>query len=240
MRSDLYGGHYVDKDQYKLLLDVLKRFQAKGILESIVLIGSWCVPLYKEYFAELKNVSVLRTRDMDFLVPLGAKFKGTVDVADLLKDLDFKERFVGQEGYIHLVHPYLTLEFIVPEIGKGRNKPYKLPELGINAQGLRLLGMLAENTMQVEVAGIKVIVPHPVNFALHKLLVSVRRSGPNKKEKSEKDKRVALQILDSLIGVKNSAPVKGVFSSLHKNRQKEILKVLEKEKALSILAVLKS
>jgi len=54
----------VDKKQYKLLLEVLKRFQNKSILKSIILVGSWCIPLYKEYFKELKNVSTLRTRDM--------------------------------------------------------------------------------------------------------------------------------------------------------------------------------
>ncbi|MBL7072644.1 MAG: hypothetical protein ISS33_02540 [Candidatus Omnitrophica bacterium] len=228
----------MDKKQYKLLSEILKRFQAKGILKSIILIGSWCIPLYKEYFKELKNVSALRTRDMDFLVPLDAKFKTSVDVVALLKDLDFKEKFVGQEGYIRLVHVYLTLEFLVPEKGRGSDKPHKLPKLGLNAQRLRFLDMLTEETIQVEFEGTKVIIPHPVNFALHKLLICTRRSGSNKKEKSEKDKRVAIQILDSLIKAKRIAPIRGIFSSLHKNRKKEILKTLKSEDAVEILGIL--
>ncbi len=228
----------MDKKQYKLLLEVLRRFQKKGLLKSIILIGSWCVPLYKEYFKELKNVSTLRTRDMDFLVPLDAKFNKSVDVVTLLKDLDFIQKFVGKEGYIQLIHAYLTLEFLVPERGRGSDKPYKLPELGLNAQRLRFIDMLAEDTIQVEIEGIKLIIPHPVTFALHKLLICTRRSGPNKKEKAEKDKRVALQILNALIKAKEIAPIKGVFGALHKNRKKEILQTLRNEDAAAILNVL--
>ena len=143
----------MDKKQYKLLVEVLRKFQDKGILKSIILIGSWCVPLYKEYFEELKNVSTLRTRDMDFLIPLDAKFKMSVDVVDLLKDLNFKEKFVGKEGYIQLIHAYLTLEFLVPERGRSSDKPYKLTNLGVNAQRLRFMDMLTEDTIQVEIEG---------------------------------------------------------------------------------------
>lgn len=230
----------MDKKQYKLLLEVLKRFQDKGILKSVILVGSWCIPLYKEYFEELKNVSILRTRDMDFLVPSDAKFKTSVDVVALLKDLDFKKKFVGQEGYIRLVHAYLTLEFLVPEKGRGSDKPYELPELGLNAQRLRFMDILEEETIQVELEGIKIIVPHPVNFALHKLLICTRRSGSNKKEKAEKDKRVAVQILNSLIKAKEIAPIKGIFRALHENRKKEILQTLKTEDTTEILGILQN
>lgn len=229
----------MDLKQRKLIIEVLKRFQRKGILKSVILIGSWCVPLYKEYFEELKNVSTLRTRDMDFLVPLDADFKSSVDVVELLKDLDFKEDFVGEEGYIQLIHPYLTLEFLVPEVGRGSKRPYKLPELGINAQRLRILDILENDTIQVELEGIKVIIPHPVTFALHKLLVSSRRTGSAKREKAAKDKRVAIQILQAMIKTKEIAPIKGIFNSLHKNRQKEILKLLTAENEPEILDLLK-
>lgn len=91
----------MDKKQYKLLLEVLKRFQDKGILKSIVLIGSWCIPLYKEHYKELENVSTARTRDMDLLVPLNAKFKNKINVYELVKDLGFEEEFFGKGGGRH-------------------------------------------------------------------------------------------------------------------------------------------
>lgn len=228
----------MDKKQYKLLIEVLRRFQDKGILKSIVLIGSWCLPLYKQYFKKLENVSILRTRDMDLLVPLTAKFKDKIDVFELLKDLGFEEKYYGQEGYIKLIHAYLILEFLVPQRGSGSDKPYKLSKLGINAQPLPLLDILTKETIKIKIDGIEVILPHPVIFAFHKLAICTRRTGPEKKEKSEKDKRVAIQILTHLIEAKEIAPIKGLFRSLHKNRKRDIIKVLKSEGEDKILEVL--
>ncbi len=226
------------KKQYDLFVEVLRRFKEAGILKSLVLIGSWCIPFYKEYFKELKNLSPIRTRDMDFLVPLDAKFKKRVNVIELLEDLGFKYEFLGEEGYIRLLHPLLMLEFLVPDLGRGSDKPYKLPDLAINAQRLRFLGMLAEVTIKVNIEGIDVIMPHPVSFALQKLLASKRRSGAKRKEKEDKDKRTALQIIEAMIKEGEAAPIKGVFKSMHRNRQRDVLKVLKEEDAVEVLDVL--
>ena len=226
------------REQHELFLEVLRRFKKEGILKSIILVGSWCIPLYKIYFKELKTLSQIRTRDMDFLIPLDAKFKHKTDVVDLLKDLGFKEKLYGQEGYIKLLHSLLIIEFLVPEKGRESTKPYKLSDLGVNAQRLRFMEMLTTDTIKTEIGGIRVILPHPVSFAFHKLLIHKRRKGPNKKEKSEKDKDVAIQILRSLLKAKEISPIKGIFRALHKNRQKEIIKTLEEEKEYPILEVL--
>ena len=50
-----------------------------------------------------------------------------------------------------LDHPELILEFLVPERGKGIDKPYPLPRLGINATTLRFLNFLSCNTIKVKV-----------------------------------------------------------------------------------------
>jgi hypothetical protein len=229
----------MDKKQYRLLLEVLRRFQEKGILKNIILIGSWCVPLYKENYQELENVSTLRTSDMDFLVPLNAKFKEKIDVFELVQDLGFEEQYFGSEGYIKLIHAYLSLEFLVPQRGSGKDKPHRLSELGINAQPLPFLDMLTEKTITVNIDGIRVNVPHPVIFAFHKLAICEIRTGPEKDEKAEKDKRVAIQILTHFVEAKKIAPIKGLFRPLHKNRKKSIIKVLEAEEEDSILEVLR-
>lgn len=227
------------RQQHKLFIEILRRFKQEGVLKSIILVGSWCIPLYKKYFKELKTLSPIRTRDMDFLVPLNSKFKHKLDVLELLKDLGFKNKFYGTQGYIKLIHSLLILEFLVPEKGRATDKPYELSALGINAQRLRFMEMLTENTIKVKVEEIDVIVPHPVNYAFHKLLICKRREGSGKKEKSEKDKAVAIQILRSLLKAKEIAPIKGLFRPLHKNRKKEILKTLEEEKEYPILEVLR-
>ena len=40
----------MEKNQYELCIDVLRRLNNKNGLKDIILIGSWCMPFYKEYF----------------------------------------------------------------------------------------------------------------------------------------------------------------------------------------------
>lgn len=41
----------MEKNQYELCVKVLKRLERTGVLKDVILIGSWCIPFYKEYFA---------------------------------------------------------------------------------------------------------------------------------------------------------------------------------------------
>jgi hypothetical protein len=122
-----------------LCIEVLRRLDKAGILKHVVLVGSWCTLFYKEFFGQTKYIVSLKTRDMDLLIPRPTTIKAKVDMAELLKDLSFVVGFAGSKGYIRLEHPQLIVEFLVPERGKGSDKPYSLPQLSLNAQPLRFL-----------------------------------------------------------------------------------------------------
>ena len=62
----------------------------------------------------------------------------------------------------------------------------------MNAQALRFLEFLSQNTITSKVGSITVALPHPANFALHKLLVMSRRP---KTGKQAKDKEAGIRIL---------------------------------------------
>jgi len=98
----------------KLGLKVLKRLHEAGVLQDIVLIGSWCVYFYKDHFSADEGISTLRTRDMDFLVSTPPKLKNAVDVPTLLKELDFIPD-AQHSGWIRHSHPDLIIDFMVPE-----------------------------------------------------------------------------------------------------------------------------
>jgi hypothetical protein len=49
------------------------------------------------------------------------------------------------------------------------------PSLGINAQPLRYLDLLLQDTIAVDFQGIELCLPHPIRFALHKLIIAGRR-----------------------------------------------------------------
>jgi hypothetical protein len=91
--------------RYALFLEVLRRFQAAGLLKELILIGNWCQHFYRSYFAGLRYTPTIRTRDIDFLVPVPFRIKNKVDVEELLRDEGFVVTFSGGAGYMKLMHP---------------------------------------------------------------------------------------------------------------------------------------
>ena len=75
--------------KYELFLKILKQFYNAGILDELILIGSWCMYFYKDYFYNVKYSPSIRTKDVDFLIPISVKSEKKVDIVDLLKDEGF-------------------------------------------------------------------------------------------------------------------------------------------------------
>ncbi|MDD5530309.1 MAG: GSU2403 family nucleotidyltransferase fold protein [bacterium] len=227
----------MEKKQYNLVVEILSRLDKAGVLDKLVLVGSWCLLFYKEYFSKVKYISAIKTRDIDFLVPLPSRIGVKVNIVALLKDLGFIVGFYGDKGVMKLEHPELILEFLVPEKGKGSTSPYALPQLGINAQRLRFLSFLTYKKIQVSVEGIKITLPHPAVFSLHKLIISERRQD---KEKAIRDKESAKRILKALIEKGESDTIKEVFGSVCVSWQKKILKNLDRVEDNEVISLLES
>lgn len=219
----------------ELCFEVLRRLDAAGVLKDMVLVGSWCGYFYRDYFNDAEYGSVLRTRDMDFLIATPPKFTKEVDVAQLLKDLGFLPDIIGQ-GLVRMSHPDLLIDFLVPEKGRGSDKPFPLKALGINAQPIRFLNLLLEKKVTVRVGGIAVTMPHPLNFALQKLIISNRRKNPDKKEK---DRRQAVEALRAVIRRGEGADVKKSFESQPPKWRKAVLQALAATDAEDLTSVLK-
>lgn len=132
----------------------------------------------------------------------------------------------------------MIIEFLTPEKGKATNGPIPLPELGINLVALRFLNLLTANIIKLEVDNIEISLPHPANYALHKLIVSQRRQG-NKNWKSKKDIDAATEILKALENKGETKTIKTVFLSLPQKWQNKILSVvenlIEKDQIIKIL-----
>ena len=229
----------MEKRQSELCLEILRRFNSAGVLRDFILIGSWCVYFYKDYFSNVPYIdqATIKTRDIDFLINNPSGIRQEVNVPALLKDLGFVTTIKGNKGYIKLDHPDLLLEFLVPEKGKGTDKPVHLPKLGMNAVALRFLSFLSTNTIKVKVENFYVTLPHPANFALHKLIIFQRRL---KQDKAVKDRNIAIEILKALIDKGESSIIKDVFNSIPKKWQARVLKGLNKSEDKDIVAVLES
>lgn len=217
--------------QYDLCVAVLGKLQEAGVLRNLVLVGSWCLVLYREYFKGVGEVIAVRTRDMDFLVPSTEVFRSHVDLPELLKDLGFIVEFRGAEGAMMLDHPELMVELLVPEKGRGVGGVQSIPGLGINAQPLRYMGVALMKTLQLKFGNIPVRVPHPAAFALHKLLVAPRRKA---REKKRKDLDAALQVLDLLAKKGDMQIVHDLWVRFPSPWRKDILATLRSEKLTAL------
>ena len=216
----------IESVQFEIILEILKRFQTAGILDKLVLIGSWCVYFYRHGSVLLKGLPAPRTTDIDFLVPRPFRFEKVTDVPAILEELGFAPTFHGMNGLAVYDHPELRLEFLVPEIGRGSSEPVAIRALHVTAQGIRYLNFLSSYVVTIMHHSLAVRVPEPAAFALHKLIVSSKRT---KKEKREKDLAAAVGILEFLFkDPEEKTRVKTILTALPPKWRKTILSVSAK------------
>lgn len=204
---------------------ILKELDKKGVLRDIILIGGWCPLVYQEHFHAKNEIHFKATTDIDLLIPNPPKIRKEVDVGRMLTDFGFDQQISPTTGLCNYINPLLKVEFLTPEKGSGRDKPYNIKKLGINAVGLRYLTLLEANTIKAAYKGITLNVPEPAAFVLHKFIISARRPNPTKKEK---DVDTAKDI--------------GHFILKHEPQKMQLLKVydsLPNKWRLSLLDVLK-
>lgn len=225
-----------ENPQLDLLLTVLKRLDEAGVLDELILVGSWCAYFYNDYFGGKARLSTLRTRDMDFLINRPPRFKAKIQMPELLRDLGFlPDRH--PDGSVSMAHPDLIIDFLIAERGKGSDKAIPVDDLGIRAQPLRFMDFLSGDAIVVNSNGLDLRLPHPACFALHKLVVSVRRREDGKKEK---DVQQGLEILRALIKLGREKQIQAKFAEMPDGWKKDALKVLKSAEAHDILAAIGS
>ncbi len=209
--------------QHNLFLAILNALHKSEVLKDVILIGSWCHYFYRIQFKNAPEIPVIRTMDIDFLIPNPPKKGKDINIPDILHDLEFISKHNYITGNTKYVHPELELEFLIPELGRGKgSKPYEIPKFHINAVGLRFLNLLQSNIMKIKFKNIEVTIPEPAAFVLHKFIIQERRKN---KEKQKKDLLAAVSIGEYLLQTKEqSKKLKDVFNSLPKKWQATIIK----------------
>jgi hypothetical protein len=203
---------------------VLTKFHRAGILKDIIIIGSWALVFYKQYFSNIEYHPAIRTRDIDLLIANPRKLRKKVNIPEMLKEDGFICHVKGLEGYVELEHHDLIIEFLVPELGRGISKPYAIDNLSINAQALRYLNFLTEKPISVNLDNIPLKLPKPINFALHKLTIAQRRKN---KDKAKKDLDSALNLLHVLDKKGDFNLIKKTYLRLPPGWKSQIIKSLK-------------
>ena len=224
------------QDQEKLFIEVLTTLNDAGVLQDLIIIGGWCPILYRYHFHDPPEIPALRTADIDFLIPNPPRIHKKVDVSSLLTQLDFDLLTDYISGYTKYSHPDLDIEFVTPELGKGRSAPYEIPQLNVNAQGLRYLNLLQHNVIEISYHNIIVKVPEPTAFVLHKFIVRQERVDT---EKRDKDIKIAQEIGEFLVRDMEQRQILGkVFDGLPPKWQQKLKKILIGSDATTLVTIL--
>lgn len=150
-------------EQRRLFLKVLREFHKAGVLKDLVLIGSWCHYFYRAYFNDAPEIPLVRTLDLDFLIPKRRLAKTKADIPEVLAGLGFEPLRQYPSGLVKYGHPDLEVEFLVPERGRGEDRPVSIDALGINAQALRFLGILGDHTIEMRHDVLPIRLPEPTS-----------------------------------------------------------------------------
>lgn len=215
-----------ESDNSTFFLAIMKELQNKGVLDELILIGGWCLYFYQVYFNNDPKVPILRTADIDFLIPRPIMVKKEVNIHEILSNLKFKAiRSLGNE-FTKYIHRDLEIEFLAPELGRGQSEPFQVPQLHIEAVTLRYLNLLQAHIITINYNGITIKVPEPAAFALHKYILSTIRQRTS--QKSEKDLITAQALSKFLLTQEvQRHQLKLVYDGMPKSWQKKLMGILK-------------
>jgi hypothetical protein len=204
------GGMFRDSAPIATVLGVLADasvFRAGGIL-----IGTQAFTCLANMLGVSFEKESLRTADIDVAhdtaVPIGVAEDQRVELLQRLKAAE--PRFFAVPGLdsrepstsFKVRGRDLRVDFLTPDKSHGKaTKPVFLPHLGIAAQPLRGLDYLIDDAVDAAVVarnGIRVNVPSPSRFALHKLWLAAMRPA-SEAAKAKKDLRQGAQIIEVLL-----------------------------------------
>jgi hypothetical protein len=213
-----------------VFLIVLKSLEAAGVLNEFVLIGSWCLPLYRHHFGGSDLIPAARTADVDLLVLRPGKPMREVDIPKVLAGIGFLEDVAFATGYAKYNREGFVVEFLSPLRGSGEEQVQKVGPLKITVQGLRYLNYREDELLILEYKGLAVRVPRPELYTLFKFIVHEQRKKPAKKEKDlETAQQMTRFLMDSAEGRDG---LLWAFSRLTKKERQAVVRITEEKAPL--------
>jgi len=202
-------------EQQAAFWDSIEVFDKEGLLPFVMLIGSWAEYIYQFYFKS-DFMSNLKTRDVDFLFRNLNIPKRKIELSKALEE----KGFVYREDYLTGVgkfskENFLEIEFITRVLGKGERAYEKIPSIGVKAEGLRAVNILADYPLTFKCRGYDIVVPEPEAYVMQKLIINTTRNPEDKKEKD-------IQAIRQLLKHINKNRVHEIYSRLTKAQKQTV------------------
>jgi hypothetical protein len=159
---------------------LLKSLSSAGFFEKSVLIGSWVMPLYCEFF----DVSyVLRTMDIDFAIQLLPEKKSVkVNLRERITSQGFTP-FLTQSGVETFTKEGFAIEFVSHRLGGRDQDAVFIEKWNISTIPLPFVNILIDFSFMAKYPECQVRAPLPEAFFLHKLIIAQRRKEESKRTK---------------------------------------------------------
>lgn len=177
-------------NRYKDFWKFLKLLSDNDLLEHVVVIGSWAEYVYAQGRILKGFEANLRTLDIDFLVRNLRKPTIPVSLTALAKQAGYTVDQDVLNGTTKFYTPDLMeIEFLILQKGSGE-KAVIPTNLGVNAQLLRHVSLLKEQIITVEMLGMKIIVPEPEAYVLHKMIINAQRGTKMNKDRESIERMI--------------------------------------------------
>ncbi|MBK5253724.1 MAG: hypothetical protein JJE03_04630 [Peptostreptococcaceae bacterium] len=204
----------------KEFMKFIKILNDNDCIKHLILIGSWSEYIYMQTGMLKDFIPSIRTLDIDFLVTNLKKPKEKISLTEIAKAEGY---FINEDvltGSTKISSTsQLEIEFLINQKGKGTESVLKT-NLGVNAQALRHMNVLIDNTIEVKFLGVLVIVPTPEAYALHKMIINKERGNKIEKDKESLiflypylDKNVVAEIRSTLTKKEN----RNIDQFIHEN-----------------------
>lgn len=162
-------------------------------LEHVILVGSWAEYVYQEAGLLEDFDANIKTMDMDFLIKNLNKPMPVKNVAALARVEGYLVESDILTGVTKIYDKAgLEIEFLIGKRGAGVETALET-NLGVTAQALRHMEILSRNTIDIDYFGMKITVPSPEAYTIHKIVINKERGV-----KQEKDQRAIGNIWHSL------------------------------------------
>ncbi|MGN0646455.1 MAG: GSU2403 family nucleotidyltransferase fold protein [Mogibacterium kristiansenii] len=160
----------------------IKLLSDNDCLEHVILIGSWAEFVYQETGLLKDFDSNIKTMDMDFLIKNLRKPLPEKNIAALARAEGYLVESDVLTGVTKLYDKAgLEIEFLIGKKGAGVEQALKT-NLGVTAQTLRHMEVIIRNTIEVDYFNMKITVPMPEAYTMHKIVINQDRGLKQKKD----------------------------------------------------------
>ncbi len=200
----------------------IKLLNDNDLLQYVLVVGSWAEFIYEESGVIEDFEPNIRTLDMDILIKNLRKPNPPVSILSIANEENYRidtDRLNGTNKILD--KRGFEIEFLIAKKGAGREPALKT-NLGVTAQTLNHMGVLLNNTIECDYLGMKVIVPTPEAYTIHKMIINSER-----KYKAEKD-LISVKYLWNFLDRNKFEDIRETLTKKERNRVEVILQQLEK------------